>query len=105
LPVRLELALVGLKLSGKELAADSRAADPSLRQFEPLVARSAAEVLEGVGKAKWLEADDLFYLGFHFAEKNGTERQFGADVLRLVVKGFPMAKVTAAAKNKLKAVG
>lgn len=105
LPVRLELALCGLKLSAKELAADSRAADPSLRQFEPLVTRSAAEVLDALSKAKWLEADDLFYLGFHFAEKNGTERQFGADVLRLVVKGFPKAKVTTAARNKLKAVG
>ncbi len=105
LPVRLELAFCGLKLSGKELSADSRGADPSLRQFEPVVERAAAEVLDAVGKAKWLEADDLFYLGFHFAERNGPDRQFGADVLRLVVKGFPKAKVTAAAKNKLKAVG
>jgi HEAT repeat protein len=105
LPVRLELALCGLKLSAKELAADQRAADPCLRQFEPLVSRSAAEVLAEVGKAKWLEADDLFYLGFHFAERHGPDRQFGADLLRLVVKQYPKAKVVAAAKNKLKAVG
>ena len=105
LPVRLELALCGLKLSNKDLAADQRATDPCLRQFEPLVSRDAAAVLAAVGEAKWLEAEDVFYLGFHLAEKNGAERQFGADLLRLVVKQFPKAKVTAAAKNKLKAVG
>ena len=105
LPVRLELALCGLKLSGKDLAADSRSVDPCLRQFEPLATRDAAAVLDEIGKAKWLEAEDLFYLGWHFGEKNGPERQFGADLLRLVVKQFPKAKVTAAAKNKLKAVG
>ncbi len=105
LPVRLELALCGLKLSRKDLAADQRSMDPCLRQFEGLVERAAADVLAAVGAAAWLEAEDVFYLGFHFGEKNGADRQFGADLLRLVVKQFPKAKVTAAAKNKLKAVG
>ena len=104
LPVRLELAMAGLKTSAKELAADSRAADRSLQQFEHVVGQDPAEVLKAVEKAKWLDTEDLFYLGFHFAERFGKEREFGAAVLKLVVKGSPRSKVAAAAKNKLKTV-
>lgn len=103
-PVRLELALCGLKTSGKDVAGDARANDPALRQFEHVLAQDADEVLKQVQKAKWLDAEDLYYLGFHFAERFGKEKDFGAEVLKAVVKGSPRSKVAAAAKNKLKSV-
>lgn len=103
-PIRLELALCGLKLSGKEVAADARANDPSLRQFEHLLGQDAAEVLKQIEKAKWLDVEDLFYVGFHFAERFGKEKEFGAAVLKQVVKSSPRSKLAAAAKNKLKSV-
>jgi hypothetical protein len=103
-PVRLELALCGLKLSNKDVAADSRATDPALRSVETALAQQPDEVLNQVEKAKWLDAEDLFYLGFHFAERFGAEKAFGAAVLKLVVKASPKSKLAAAAKNKLKSV-
>ncbi len=102
--VRLELAMVGLKLSAKNVAADSRNLDPSLRNFASAVSQDAEEAAAQIGKAKWLDADDLFYLGFHFAEQVGQEREFGLGVLRQVVKGSK-GKAAAAAKNKLKSLG
>lgn len=101
-PIRLELALVGLKLSAKDVA--SRASDPTLRQFEHLLGQDADALLKEVTKAKWLDAEDLYYVGFHFAERFGKDKEFGAAVLKQVVKGSPRSKVAGAAKNKLKSV-
>lgn len=105
LPVRLELALCGLKLSAKEIALDARQNDACLRQFAHCVAADAAETQKAVEKAKWLDAEDLFYLGFHFCEQFHQEKAFGVAVLQHLVKSSPKSKVAANAKNKLKAVG
>lgn len=102
--VRLELALVGLKLSDKNLAADARHQDHCLRNFATAVGQNAADTAREVEKAKWLDADDRFYVGFHFAEQHGQEREFGVAVLKQVVKGSK-GKAAAAAKNKLKSIG
>lgn len=104
LPVRMELAMVGVKISAKDVAADARASDRSLHQLENVVSQDPDEAFKSVEKAKWLDADDLFYIGFHFAEKFGRDREFGAAILKLVVKSSPRSKVAAAAKNKLKTV-
>lgn len=103
-PIRFELACVGLKASAKEIERESRQADPCLTQFAHLAEHDQPEVLKQLDKASWLGADDLFYLGFHFAEDLGRLKVLGADVLRLVVKKFPKAKAAAAAKGKLKTV-
>jgi len=102
--VRLELALVGLKLSSKDIAMDSRTKDPCLRQFTNVVATNLAEVQKTIEKAKWLEPEDLFYLGFHFAELFNQEKAFGAAVLQHLVKSSPKAKVSTNARNKLKSI-
>ena len=104
-PIRLEAALCGLKKSVKEIAADSRGNDPCLRLFEQTLGNHAAETLKTVEAAKWLDEADLFYVGFHFVERLGTEKEFGAALLRLVVKGSPRSKAAGAAKNKLKSAG
>jgi HEAT repeat protein len=103
--IRLELACCGLKASNKELASDARANDPTLGQFSHLVQGYAADLLTALEKNKWLEADDLHYVGFHFIEKAGAARKFGEDVLRLVVKRWPKAKIAKDAKTKLNASG
>ena len=102
--IRLEAAGCALKLSGRDLAAEARAADPCLQQFARLIDNHEAETLEFVTKAKWLEAEELFYLGFHFAEKERAEKKFGGAMLELVVKRSPKAKIAKDAKTKLRAV-
>jgi len=103
-PIRLELAMCGLKVSSHDVSHDSRANDACLRHFSNCIAQDAAEVQAQVEKAKWLEPEDLFYLGFHFTEQFGAEKGFGAAVLQHLVKGSPKSKVAASAKNKLKTV-
>lgn len=103
--VRLELAMCGLKVSKKELAARYLESDPCLRNFDALHQNDAVLLLSEIEKAKHLEPEDLLYLGFHFVEQTGRTRQFGTDVLKLLVKRDPKSEAGKSAKNKLKSVG
>lgn len=102
-PIRQELAACGLHLSAKELA--SRAADPALQQFAKLIHNPDGDPIAFLKAAKWLDPEDLYYLGFHFAEGAGVEREFGGKVLKLLVQRSPGAKVAKDAKRKLKSMG
>ena len=99
------MAACGLKVSGKDLNADARAADPALHQFAALIHSHEAEATEMLQKAKWLGPEDLFYLGFHFAEKDRQEQKFGGTALKLVVKRSKKSKLAKDAKMKLKREG
>jgi len=104
-PIRLEAAACALRVSGHDVSAEARAADPSLAQFARLVDNHEAETLDFVQKAKWLEPEDLFYLGFHFAEKERAEKKFGGEMLRLMVKRSPKSKLAKDARSKLRGEG
>jgi HEAT repeat protein len=106
LPVRFELAACELKRSGKELSAEARAADPALQHFINLGQHYEADEVFGLlEKARWLEPEDLYFLGFHLAEQTGRGGRFGAKVLNLVVQRSPKSKLGQAAKSKLKREG
>jgi hypothetical protein len=104
-PIRLELACCGLKVSPHDLAPEARASDPCLQQFATLCQGYEAELSAALEKIKWLSPEDLYYLGFHFAEQVGQQKQFGGKVLRLLVKRSPRTKLAQAAKRKLRGVG
>jgi HEAT repeat protein len=104
-PIRFELAACGLKVSGHDLAPEARAADPCLQQFANLCEGYEAETLKEIEKAKWLEAEDLYYLGFHLAEHEGRQKQCGGRVLNLVLKRAGRTKLGQAAKSKLRGAG
>jgi hypothetical protein len=104
-PLRLELALCGLKASNKDLAADARATDHSLQLFMALSQQDEAELFKHLEQTKWLEPEDLHYLGFHLAEQEGRAKKLAGEVLRLVVKRSPRGKVGQAAKSKLRSAG
>jgi HEAT repeat protein len=104
-PVRWELAACGLKASGHELTAEARAADPSLQQFASLAQGYEGELVKELEKAKWLEPEDLYYLGFHLAEKEGPQKRVGGRVLHLVVKRSPRSKLAQAARSKIRSEG
>jgi HEAT repeat protein len=101
--VRFEHAAVALKLSGKDPSQTARAADRCLGWFARLLDDSDFDLLGAVGKAKWLEPEDLFYLGFHFVEDpHKPAREFGRGVLELVVERSPRSAVARNARQKLK---
>ena len=103
--IRLGLATLGLKLSGKDLDAEARARDHCLHQFADLIRQDEPAIFAEVEKTKWLEAEELYYLGFHFVDHAGVMGEFGAKVLRHLVKRYPKNKLSANAKNKLKSSG
>jgi HEAT repeats len=103
--IRFELAATGLKESDHDLSAEARAAAPSLHQFARLLQDAAFDAAGHLAKAKWLDAEDLFYLGFHFAEQTHRAREFGGRVLNMVVERSPKSEVGKQAKRKLKSAG
>lgn len=104
-PLRMELAACGLKLSRHDLNPEARNADPALQQLGRLLSGYENEVFDFVKKAKWLDPEDLYYLGFHFADRDGQGRNFGGQVLKLLVQRSPRAKVSKDAKRKLRSAG
>jgi hypothetical protein len=103
--LRFELAACGLKVSAQDLAPGARTADPALQQFGRLVHSHETPPIELVEKAKWLEPEDLFYLGFHFVEGTGPERDFGGQVLKLLLKKSGKSKLAKDARAKLRSAG
>jgi HEAT repeat protein len=104
-PIRLELACCGLKVSNHDLSPEARASDPCLQQFATLCQGYEAELSVELEKIKWLDAEDWYYLGFHFVEQLGQQKQFGGKVLRLLLKRSPRTKLAQAAKRKLRGAG
>jgi hypothetical protein len=104
-PARLELAECGLKVSPKDLAHEARSTDPCLGQFANLLQQDEEELVKQLGKTKWLDPEDLYYIGFHFAEHEGRAKKFAGEVLRLVVKRAGRSKLAQAAKSKLRGTG
>src|SRR5262249_56597095 len=101
-----EAAACALRVSEKALSAEARAADPSLQHFARLVHNPEIDPLERLRQAKWLGPEDLFYLGFHFAEANDRhEHEFGGGVLKLAIQRAPRAKLAKDAKRKLRGLG
>jgi HEAT repeat protein len=102
---RFELAATGLKESARDLSADNRSNDPPLHQFARLLQDPAFDLIGHVTRAKWLDAEDLFYLGFHFAEQSHRAKDFGKHVLEMVIKRSPKSDLAKQAKRKLKSAG
>ena len=102
---RLESAACGLRMSAQSLEAEDRAKDPCLQQFERLCQQDDAALIAELEAAKWLEPEDLYYLGFHLAGRPGPPRKFAGDVLKLVLKRSPRSKLAQSARSKLRSEG
>jgi HEAT repeat protein len=100
--MRMELGACGLKVSGHDLSAEARAADHALSQFNRLLPSYETEALAFLKKTKWLGPEDLFYLGFHFADQSGPTRKFGGQVLKMLIQRSPRVKLAQDAKRKLR---
>ena len=97
-----EAATIALKLSHKGLSRSERHADPCLGRIERLLEGGAPELAQRLCSDAFLGPDDLFYVGFHFAEQLGERRAFGGEVLRHVAALSPRSATAASARNKLR---
>ncbi len=103
--IRLEAAGCALKMSGHDLAHEAREADRAIQDFTGLIHHHAAETSAFLTSAKWVEAEDLYYLGFHFAEKEREARTFGGEALHAAIQRSPRSKLAKDAKSKLRSTG
>lgn len=99
------LALAQLQTQRKDLGQAGRDRGPSLTLFAKLI-RGGFPVGKQLQKeAKFLSSSDLLYLGFALVERQGTERDAGADVLKFVARKFGSKEDGKVAKQKLKTQG
>jgi len=99
------MGTVGLAQGARELARATRSSDPFLSQFTALLAKDFPLVAR-LKKDSALTPEHLYYLGFNFVESGEEdEKEFGADLLRMVAARSPGSKVGKIAKNKLRLAG
>jgi HEAT repeat protein len=94
---RYALAVVELARGSRDTRAAARAANEALRLFGAMVDRGT-DVAAMLRKDRSLDLEDLYFLGFHFAEEN---LPLGEELLRLIVEKGGRAKVAKMAKSKL----
>lgn len=97
-----ELAVFGLIRNPEATARAPRVADRVCAPFSELL-RLGFPIEARLRKETLVRVQDLFFLGFAFAESNiEEERDFGADLLEEVVHRDPDGKFGGRAANKLK---
>lgn len=94
---RLRLAVVALKKSRLDASPAARARDEAIKLFNEL--SGDVDVLKELKRDKGVTDEQLFYLGFHFAEEGDP---LGEELLQEVIARSPRSKLGKAAKNKLK---
>jgi hypothetical protein len=99
------LAIAQLKLHPHDMTSVTARHDPALDLLADLHRSSAFPVLDALKKEKTLEPEDLFYVGFRFAEGGIEARSLGEDILEFVADRHGRTKVGKSAKNKLKLLG
>jgi HEAT repeat protein len=90
-------AVLALDRGSRDIHPAARAADEALRVFAGLADRGF-DVAQALRKERGLGIEDLFYVGFHFAELG---HPVGEDLLETVVKKGGRSKLAKMAKNKL----
>jgi HEAT repeat protein len=96
------LALAQLKLHAHTVTTQRQ--HPAVALLSELHRNSTYPLFEALKKEKSLTPEELFALGFTFAERSGEERSLGADLLQHVASEFPRNKIGKSAKNKLKLI-
>lgn len=94
---KVRLALLALKKSRLDPRPDARARDEAIKLFSELA--GTIDIVSAVKKDRATTPEQLFYLGFHFAEE---EDPIGAEFLQAVIERGPRTKLAKAAKNKLR---
>jgi HEAT repeat protein len=101
---RFQLGVCELK-SSKKVVSRGPNADPCLATFTALTKARDFSVVDRLREEELLEPEDLYYLGFSYAEGNDAEQALGGDILSLLVEKAPDSKLGRMAKNKLKSIG
>jgi hypothetical protein len=94
---RYALAVGELARGSRDTRPAARASNEALRLFGAMIDRGT-DVASMLRKDRSLELEDLYFLGFHFAEEN---LPLGEELLRLIVEKGGRAKIAKMARSKL----
>jgi HEAT repeat protein len=94
---RYALAVAELARGSRDTRAAARAANEALRLFGAMIDRGT-DVAAMLRKDRSLELEDLYFLGFHFAEES---LPLGEELLRIIVEKGGRAKIAKMARSKL----
>src|SRR6185436_7863540 len=94
---RLDLAVLELKKSVKDTRKETRAGDEALRALGQILQKGGLDVGKALRQDRSVSMDELFYVGFHFAEEGHA---LGEELLAEVVKRGGRTKLAKMAKNK-----
>jgi hypothetical protein len=94
---RYALAVTELGRGSRDTRAAARASNEALRLFGAMIDRGT-DVASMLRKDRSLDLEDLYFLGFHFAEEN---LPLGEELLRLIVEKGGRAKIAKMARSKL----
>ena len=98
---RYEYGVLLLRRSRKDLGREARLADPALRVLGGVARHDGAKLVNQIGKERAVGAEDLYYMGFHWAEGSDDVRGVARALLAEVVKKYPRHKLRKAAEHKL----
>jgi HEAT repeat protein len=94
---RYALASAELGRGSRDTRAAARAANEALRLFGSMIDRGA-DLAAMLRKDRSLDLEDLYFLGFHFAEES---LPLGEEILRLIIEKGGRAKIAKMARSKL----
>jgi HEAT repeat protein len=102
----LALGIAILRSQNLDLAGAGRDRGPALHLFSKLARREDFPFIKRLEKeANLVTPEGLLYLGFAFVERQGAERDAGAQVLKLVARKFGSREAGKIARQKLKTQG
>jgi HEAT repeat protein len=100
--VRYEVALAEIVRGKKDVIREVRLTNPGLLALEPLLHVPEFALLTRLKREKhFLEPEEYYLIGCHFAERPFADRAFGGDLLRWIVRTFPEDTSAQAAAHKL----
>jgi HEAT repeat protein len=100
--IRYEIALAEVVMGSREVVREVRLNNPGLLALEPLLHEPDFGLPGKLKREKqYLEPEEFYLIGCHFAERPFLDRAFGGDLLRWIVKTFPEDAASPAAANKL----
>ncbi len=104
--IRYTLATAKVKTSKKDVARSFRQSDYCLDHLLQLLKeKGAKELKKELTDDSTLDMQDLYYIGYHFAEQQNEERRFGIEMLKFVAGKKKDKEIAQLAKDKLKVEG
>jgi hypothetical protein len=103
--LKFERAVVKLRRGLPDLASLQRDDDEALRLIAELSRSNEFPLLKRLKSEKALGPEELYHVGFHFAEKLFAQREFGVALLAAIAKKSARSRIGVAAKRKLELVG